>query len=212
MRPTHILLAAAAVFAVAGCRTASVQSGSTAAAAPPAIAAGSSELPAGTSLQVTLNDALSTDQSKQGDEVRATVTTPVKDSSGQTLVPTGTTVVGEVTGVAASPHAGEPAAIRVDFNRLELAGGETSISSEITDTQPEVNQNYGRAGKGAAIGGGSGAILGAVLGGSLKGAVIGGLLGAGAGTAISLGTGDVQAALPAGTPMTLELTAPVSVR
>jgi hypothetical protein len=57
-----------------------------------------------------------------------------------------------------------------------------------------------------------GVAAGAILGRSVRGALIGGVLGAGAGTAISLGTGNVHASLPAGTPMTLELTQPVDVR
>jgi len=60
---------------------------------------------------------------------------------------------------------------------------------------------------GAAVGG---AILGAILGGA-KGAVIGSTAGAGAGTAVVMAGDRNAATLPAGTPMTVRLLAPVTV-
>lgn len=203
------------LFALAGCRTATVQSGpsgtATTTPAPTPIPAGANELPTGTTLTAELQDTLSTKDSKVGDEVRATLTTPVQDTSGRTIVPAGAVVQGEVTGLTASPRVGEPAAIRVNFDRLEIGGAERPVSTEITETKPKLERDYGRAGKGAAIGAAGGAVAGAILGGG-RGALVGGLLGAGAGTAISLGTGEEQAKLEAGTPLTLRLTSPAPVR
>ena len=55
-----------------------------------------------------------------------------------------------------------------------------------------------------------GAILGAVIGGK-KGAAIGGGAGAAGGTAVVMAGGPNAAAIPAGTPLTVRLTAPVAV-
>jgi hypothetical protein len=56
-------------------------------------------------------------------------------------------------------------------------------------------------------------VLGAVLsGGELNKILLGGALGAAAGTVISLGMGDTEAVLPAGTRMTLQTTQTVSLR
>jgi len=60
------------------------------------------------------------------------------------------------------------------------------------------------------IGAGAGAILGAILGGA-KGAAIGATAGAGAGTAAVVAGDRSAATLPAGTPMTVRILAPVTV-
>lgn len=205
-----------ASFALAGCRTATVASDtSTAGKAPPAAAtipADATELPAGTVLQVEVQNELSTGTSKVGDDIQATVTTPVQDSAGKTLVPAGAKVTGQVTELSPSARVGEPASITLAFDELEVNGKQQPLEADITDADPELSRNWSRAGKGAGIGAAGGAVLGAVLGRSVKGAVIGGVVGAAAGTAISLGTGDEDAKLPAGTPMTLALTRPVPLR
>ena len=53
-------------------------------------------------------------------------------------------------------------------------------------------------------------MLGAILGGG-SGALKGGLIGAAGGTLIALGTGDVEAELPAGTLMTIRTTQPIDL-
>lgn len=209
-------LLALTVFALAGCRTATVSSDtSTAQKAPPpaaTIPADATELPVGTVLRVEVQDELSTEQSKVGDDVRATLTAPVQDSAGKTLVPAGAPLTGKVTELSPSERVGEPASITLAFTEIEVNGQEKPLQADITDADPELSRNWGRAGKGAGIGAAGGAVLGAVLGRSVKGAVIGGVVGAAAGTAISLGTGEEDAKLPAGTPMTLALTQPVPLK
>lgn len=203
-------------FALAGCRTATVASDtSTAQRAPPpaaTIPADATELPVGTVLQVEVQNELSTETSKVGDDIRATVTTPVTDSGGEVLVPAGAAVTGKVTELSPSARVNEPASITLAFDELEVNGQQRPLQADITDADPELSRNWGRAGKGAGIGAAGGAVLGAVLGRSVKGAVIGGVVGAAAGTAISLGTGEEDAKLPAGTPMTLALTQPVPLK
>lgn len=214
MRRIAFSLALGASLGLGACRTANVMAGPgpVPTTQTEQIPVGSKTLQAGTPLKVTLRDTLSTRDSKVGDQVRATVVEPVVDAAGNTLVAAGSEVDGTVTELQPSARADKPAAIRVNFDSLTTSAGTEPIAAEVVEAKPEVNQNYGRAEKGAAIGGLGGLAAGAILGHSVKGAIIGGVLGAGAGTAISLGTGDVQASLPAGTPMTLQLTQPVSVR
>lgn len=214
MRRIAFPLAIVTSLGLCACRTANVTTGpeSTTQTTQPPVAAGSTTLQAGTPLKVQLTDTLSTQGSKVGDQVHATVVQPIQDAAGKTLVAAGSEVEGTVTELQPSPHAGKPAEIRVNFDRLTTSAGTEPIAAQIVEAKPEVSQSRGRAGKGAALGGLGGVAVGAILGHSLGGAVIGGLLGAGAGTAISLGTGEAQASLPAGTPMTLQLTQPVNVR
>lgn len=214
MRRIALPLALVTSLGLAACRTANVMAGPTPTTQTPQtfVAAGSTILQAGTPLKVQLTDTLSTQDSKVGDQVHTTVVEPIQDAAGKTLVAAGSEVEGTVTELQPSPHAGEPASIRVNFDRLTTSAGTEPITAQVVEAKPEVNPNVGRAGRGAAIGGLGGFAAGAILGQSLGGALLGGVLGAGAGTAISLGTGEVQASLPAGTPMTLQLTQPVNVR
>ena len=82
----------------------------------------------------------------------------------------------------------------------------TALETRGQDTRSETLKKAG-------IGAAAGAVLGAVLsGGELDKILVGGALGAAAGTVISLGTGDVEGVLPAGTRMTLQTTRTVALR
>lgn len=190
------------LLALGACRTATVTSEPhpTQATTTPA---GPGQVPVGTTLDVKLDQDLSTDQSHKGDTFTATLVSAVNGADGQVLLPAGSKVEGTVTGVAPSAKYGDQAAIRLDFNDIVVGGTSHPLSAEVVSAKPKAQTNTGRVGKGAGIGAAGGALLGAVLGKSVKGAVIGGLLGAGTGTVISLGTGEVQAKLPAGSEMKL---------
>ncbi|HEU4643622.1 MAG TPA: hypothetical protein VFS44_14290 [Gemmatimonadaceae bacterium] len=208
----------AAAFAAGACaRTATVQSGGEVAPAPQpttTLPTNTGEVPTGSTLQVKLNETLGTSQNKVGDPFTATVSTPLSTSSGQVVVPEGAVVHGHVTGLHASSHAGDQAAIRLDFDSLSVNGRSYPFDANVTATNLQTkgdtkNETLKKAGVGAA----AGAVLGAVLGsGDLGKIALGGVLGAAAGTAISLGAGDVQAVLPAGTAMTIQSTETVSLR
>lgn len=212
MRRIAFWLALGASLGLGACRTANVTTGPEPTTETAQVPAGSTTLQAGTPLKVQLKDTLSTQSSKVGDAVHATVVEPIQDAAGKTLVAAGSEVDGTVTELQPSTGVNKPASVRVNFDKLSTSAGTEPIAAQVVEAKPEVKQNTARAEKGAAIGGLGGVAAGAILGHSLKGAVIGGVLGAGAGTAISLGTGEVQASLPAGTPMTLQLTQPVDVK
>ncbi|MGQ0640391.1 MAG: hypothetical protein ACT4P6_06395, partial [Gemmatimonadaceae bacterium] len=178
-------------FMVAGCaRTTRVEStGDVALSSTPA---DSRVLPSGTTLGIRLDQEIGTKVSKVGDTFSGTVETAVVASNGETVVPAGSKVYGRVTGLDNSDHAGEPAAIKVDFERIEIRGASHALNAKVTATNLQTRGGDSREEtlKKAGVGAAAGAVLGAVLsGGELSKILIGGALGAAAGTAISLGVG-----------------------
>jgi hypothetical protein len=205
---------AVALLAAAGCaRTAQVESGGDVVTTP--LPTNTSSIPVGTTLKVTLDKTLGTADSKVGESFTASVAEPLNTTDGQVVVPKGAVLHGTVTGLHASEHAGDQAAIKLDFDTLTINGQAYAFNAKITNTDLKTqggdtrNETLKKAGIGAA----AGAALGAILGDASLGKIaLGGLLGAAAGTAISLGAGDVQAVLPKGTPMTIQSTQMVALR
>ena len=172
-------------------------------------------LPSGTTLEVRLDQEIGTKSSKVGDTFTATVDKEVVASNGATVVPAGSKIYGKVTGLDNSDHVGEPAAIKVDFERIVVNGQSHDLRAKVTATnlQTRGGDTRDETLKKAGIGAAAGAVLGAVLsGGELSKILLGGALGAAAGTAISLGVGDVEGVLPAGTKMMLQTTSTVALR
>jgi hypothetical protein len=214
MRTHAIAVLAAAVLGSAACSRGATVEGyeaPTPAAETPTTAA---SLPEGSTLHARLDDSLGTDRNKAGDRFTATVTQAITAQNGATVVPVGAKVHGTVTALDDSDRAGENAYIRLDFDRLSFGGREYAFDAEVVQTAVETqgdtrNETLKKAGIGAA----AGAVLGAVVGDAdLKNIVVGAAIGAAAGTVISLGAGDVEAVLPAGTEMTLRSTEMVSLR
>ena len=199
---------------VAGCaRQATVEStGDVAISSSPADAR---SVPSGTTLDIRLDQEIGTKSSKVGDSFSATVVNAVVATNGVTAVPAGSKVYGKVTGLDNSDRVGEPAAIRIDFERIDVNGASRPLYAKVTATNLETrggdtrSETIRKAGVGAA----AGAVLGGILsGGDLDKILLGGALGAAAGTVISLGVGDVEGVLPAGTTMTLQTTRTVALR
>jgi hypothetical protein len=201
------LFAVAALVATGACsRATTVESSGDVGGVTPV---SSNALPSGAVVNVTLDQAVGTKSSRVGDSFSATVAEPILASNGETVVPAGAKVYGKVTGLQDSNNAGQKAAIRLDFERINVNGLERPFEARITATQLKTeggdtrNETLKKAGIGAA----AGAVLGAVVGGGDLTKILGGAaIGAAAGTVISLGTGDVDATLPAGSKMTLETT------
>lgn len=212
MYRTFALFAAALATAACAPRQATVESGG--AVAPEVVPANANMIPAGTTLQVRLDQTIGTAQSKVGDQFTATVDRPILSQSGAVVVPTGATVTGRITGLKPSTSSGDQAAIRLDFQQLTFNGQSYPFSARVTTTNVQTQgDTQGQTAKKAGVGAAAGALLGAVLGeGDLGKILIGGALGAAAGTAISLGTGDVDATLPSGTQMTLQSTQVVTLQ
>lgn len=211
---TRFLTGLVAGLVLAGCaRQTRVESaGDVALSTTPA---NSSVLPAGANIDVRLDQEIGTKSSKTGDSFTATVDNQVLASNGEIVVPAGAKVYGRITGLQNSGHAGEPAVVKIDFERIDINGQSHPFEAKVTATNLQTrggdtrNETLKKAGIGAA----AGAVLGAVLSsGELSKILLGGALGAAAGTAISLGVGDVEGVLPAGTHMTLQTTRTVALR
>jgi len=209
MRKTIPALVAIATLATVGActRPSTVSSGGD--VALPSTPVNASTLPTGSTVTVTLDQQVGTKNSKVGDTFSATVVDAIVASNGQTVVPAGSKVYGKVTGLQDSDNATQKAAIRLDFERINVNGVERPFEANITATNLETSGNDTRNEtlKKAGIGAAAGAVLGAVLGGGDVSKIIGGAaIGAAAGTVISLGGGEVDAVLPAGSKMTLQTT------
>ena len=142
------------------------------------------------------------------DRVEARVTRDVKVGD-RVAIPAGARAIGSVMQVERGGKFKERARLGIRFHTLVLADGtRVAISTDTIyrDGEAPGNRSAAKVG-GAAVGG---AILGAILGGA-KGAVIGSTAGAGAGTAAVMAGDRNAATLPAGTPMTVRLMAPVTV-
>ena len=209
-----IAVAAAVVLASACAQPARIESSSGGDVSPTTPASANS-LPAGTTMTARLDQSLGTKSSKVGDKFTATTTQPVVAQNGQTVVPTGATVHGHVTGLHSPTVTGEQAVIRLDFDSIAISGPSYPFKASINSvaTAGRTTGSTSSTVKAAAAGGAAGAVLGAVIsGGDLDKIVAGGLLGAAAGTVISLGRGDVESVLPEGSTLTVQSTEAVALR
>jgi hypothetical protein len=207
-------LAAFAGIAVAGCqRTATVESAGT---VSPSVSmpADANSVPSGTSLTLRLNDRLGTESSKVGDRFTATVASDLRAQDGSVVVPLGAVVHGTVTGLKESDNASEQAAIRLDFERININGRDYPFEARIEQADVQRSgESRDETLKKAGIGAAAGAVLGAIIGDGDLGKIVGGAaIGAAAGTVVSLGLGDVSAELPAGTEMRVSTTNTITLR
>lgn len=164
-------------------------------------------IPAGTVFVVTTSQALSSKNSHAGQTFLATLAQPVS-VEGRTAFPKGATASGTV--VAAKTKG------KIK-GQGELALTLTSISTEGQTHQIQTNVLSSTVkGKGkrtaATTGGGAagGALIGGLAGGG-KGAGIGALVGATAGFVGGAFTGNKQIEIPAESPLSFTLTAPVTL-
>ncbi len=163
---------------------------------------------AGTTLQATLTTPLASDTSKVEDTVRATLKSAVS-IDGVELLPTGATISGHVTKALQAAKVKGRALIAFRFNSVDTHSGLEHMSTQ-TITH-EAGSTKGKDATKIGIGAGAGAIIGGIVGGG-SGAATGAAIGGGAGTATVLATRGDEVSLPAGTPVTVTLTAPLTIR
>lgn len=196
------------IAAFAACARLPVAGGDVATVTP----ANARTLPVGSSLQTTLDGPLGTEINHVGDEFTATVSHSLIARNGAVVVPDGAVIYGHITGLHAG-GAGERSVIRLDFDKLTFGGNtypfKANVSGVMVKNRNKKHEAAGKIATGAAVGGALGTII---SGAELKRLVTGGLLGAGAGTVISLGTGDVESTLPARSELTLTSTKTIKFR
>ena len=213
MKDQRFIIAIVAI--VTGACASGPQVESSAGDVAPAILANADVLPAGSTLTVRLNETLGTKSSKVGDAFTATTTQAILAQNGQAVVPGGATLYGHVTGLHSPTITGEQAVIRLGFDSLGLAGRQYPFDASISSVAlaGQTTGSTSSTVRTAATGAAAGAVLGAIIsGGDLDKIITGGLLGAAAGTVISLGRGDVEAVLPAGSTLTVRSMETVAIR
>jgi hypothetical protein len=167
-------------------------------------------IPAGTTLPLTLRTSVASDTSNVEDPVRATLRRPIS-VDGVEVLPTGTVLTGHVTDAARSAKVKGRARIGFRFTRLDPPGDTGTVNvrtSSVSRVAPATKKRDTATIGGSAVGG---AIVGGIIGGgdgAAKGAVIGGA----GGTAAVLATRGKEVRLAAGSPVTVKLSAPVTLR
>ena len=207
------------LFMLAGCaastqRTTTVESAGDVASSTVVTPSNNRTIPAGSQLTTTLDQTLGTSTSKVGDEFTATVARSLYASDGSVVVPAGAKIEGRVTARDDSDHPGDPALLRLAFDRIRFNGQSYPYSAAIVQSSAMQTsaERSGDKTKQIIIGGAVGAALGSIIsGGDLKKIIIGGAIGAAAGSIVSLGT-EVNASLPAGSQMTLQATQTTTIR
>ncbi|HEX4915416.1 MAG TPA: hypothetical protein VFV51_15775, partial [Vicinamibacterales bacterium] len=172
---------------LAGCgassqRTVSVESGGEVASAV-VTPMDNRSIPVGAQLTATLDQTLGTETSKAGDTFTATVTHSLVANDGSIVVPAGAKIDGRVTARDDSDHAGDPALIRLAFDRIRFNGQSYPFSAAIVRTSDvQTTKTGGDKTRPIVIGGAVGAVLGGLIsGGEIDKIAIGGTLGAAAG-------------------------------
>jgi hypothetical protein len=164
-------------------------------------------VPAGTQLNATLDQRLSTADSDVNDTFTLTLQTPILNADRETVIPAGARISGRITALRESLDVTTPAIIRLEFQNLRWADRDVPFTADVVDTEVRrEGRTADDALRGAAAGAAAGAVLGTIIRRDIRGALTGAAIGAGAGTVISLGTADQDAVLDAGTTMTLRTT------
>ena len=181
-----------------------------ASAAAPALEYREVILPAGTVLPVELTTAVASDTSHVEDAVRGTLRRAVTVGGVQAL-PAGTAVTGVVTAAERSARVKGRARVAFRFTAIDPPGDAQRMSMR-TDTVSRLaeatkKQDAFKIGGGAA----GGAIVGGILGGG-DGAAKGAAIGGAAGTGVVLSTRGKEIRLAPGTPVSVRLAAPLTVR
>jgi len=176
----------------------------------------------GTKIVFTLNDTLSTKNSRQGDDFSGVVSRNVRVGD-QIVIPQGSVVRGRVTRVEKAGRIKGRAEIDLRFDEIELPDGtQLDISASLTELdaaeKEEVTEEGGVKGEGSkkrdattiGVGAGIGAAIGAIAGGG-KGAAIGAGTGAAAGSGIVLATRGKDAEVKRGSELAIQLDRPLTV-
>jgi hypothetical protein len=167
-------------------------------------------LPAGTVLPVELTTGVGSDSSSIEDTVRGTLRRAVT-AGGVQAFPAGTPVSGHVTAADRSARVKGRARVAFRFTTIDPPGDAERLTMR-TDTIARVAEATKKQ-DAAKIGGGAagGAIIGGILGGG-DGAAKGAAIGGAAGTGVVLSTRGKEVHLAAGTPVSVRLASPLTVR
>jgi hypothetical protein len=178
------------------------------------------ELPEGTIIRMSLNEALSSGESQAGSDFSGKIAADVL-SSGKVVIPEGSEVLGKVVRVTEGRRFGAPATIRLRPDVVVLPDGSRYVvRAQIVATNgkarvddegtlrpaSQVKKNVIEEGAGI----GTGAVAGALVGGG-PGALVGSLIGAGVMTTHILVQHPAPVRVAKDAILTLSLTEPMSI-
>ena len=163
------------------------------------------EVPAGTELDVRLQNSLNSGTAQVEDRFEGTTLVDLS-VNGRVLIPAGSVMRGVVTAVEPGTRTNRTAKMTVSFDQVTVNGRAYPMRATVTDAikGEGIRGEATRAGAGAAVGG----IIGAVLGGA-KGALLGVLIGGGGTIAATEGK---EVELPQGTVMRVRVDAPLTIQ
>ncbi|HLZ46943.1 MAG TPA: hypothetical protein VKQ05_14800 [Gemmatimonadales bacterium] len=170
-------------------------------------------VPAGTHVDMTVNQELSSRKNKPGDTFTANVAQDITDAAGTVVIPNGSKVNGSIVAVKPAPNRRTPGTLTVALSTIEANGKTFPIRATIDS----VNHQYERQsinGSDAAkvgIGVAAGAVIGQVLSKNTKGTVIGAVVGGIAGAGVAAETKDMDIVIPDGSHITATVTEPMTV-
>ena len=167
--------------------------------------ASANEVPAGSELDVRLQNSLNSGTAQVEDRFEATTLVDL-NVNGRVLIPAGSVMRGVVTAVEPATRTNRTARMTVSFDQVTVNGRSYPMRGTVTQAieGEGIRGEATRAGAGAAVGG----IIGAVLGG-VKGAVLGVLIGGGGTIAATEGK---EVELPQGTVLRVRVDAPLQIR
>jgi len=170
-------------------------------------------VPAGTKIDMTVNDELSSRKNKPGDTFTAKVATDVRDASGNVVIDAGSTVNGSVVAVKPAPNRRTPGTLTLALSTIETGGKTFPIRATIDSVhtqyrkQPINSRDAAKVGIGAA----AGAVVGQVISKNTKGTVIGAVVGGIAGAGVAVETKDMDIVIPDGSHVVVSVTEPLTV-
>ncbi len=162
------------------------------------------EVPAGTELDVRLQNSLNSGTAQVEDRFEATTLVDL-NVNGRVLIPAGSVMRGVVTAVEPGTRTNRTSRLTVSFDQVTVNGRAYPMRGTVTQAieGSGIRGEVPRAGAGAAVGG----IIGGLLGGA-KGAVLGVLIGGGGTLAATEGK---EVDLPQGTVLRVRVDAPLQI-
>jgi hypothetical protein len=164
-------------------------------------------IPAGTSISVRLQNAVSSAESHAGDRFQAVLDAPIK-VNGEVVAPSGATVTGRVVDAESSGRLQHPGHISLALVAVSADGQSIPIATSTVSAQAQSHKRRNLEWIGGSAAGG--ALLGGVFGGG-KGALVGSAVGAGGGTAAAAATGKKDVGFGAEQRLTFRLAHSVTV-